>query len=413
MKNAIIFPLAFLLVLGRFNPADAQTDTLEYATFEFCFTGADTANHEFANDFHIEFEDTTQIVAETVAGGRKVVAGKWGTFSNKFSKIHHFPPKRPDDENPHYGEQGRIKRGECIRLQFRGRKFPKIKSWNWTHNGAVIGNHSDKDATMINAKPANGQNNAMISTSPNVPGWNRVPLTGAAAKTAAAAPPPRFNVGLTGSLPLGDLVPRQISFADLQNAAFTPGVAEQLFEKLSGEFLIGNPSGQPQNRLEMSGQTQAMPGLQLGVRLGGRFELQAAARHFRAEWSGVFPVTVFPHDGQSIPKTLEGSANASVSGVLIDVGTVFFISGRGVVRPFLKGGARAQMPLSDSNDVEIAGIALPVEKEQVESAFSAFGGAGIRLHFLKNAYADAACSYGRLADGDYHPSLEFSIGWGF
>lgn len=409
MKNAIIFSLILLAFFGRFIPLAAQTDTLEYATFEFCFSGADTANHEFANDFHIEFEDTTQVVAETIAGGRKVVAGKWGTFSNKFSKVHHFPPQRPDDEHPHYGEQGRIKRGECIRLQFRGRKFPKIKNWNWTHNGSVISHRSDKDATMIYAEPQDGGKSAMISAG----AWNRIPLTGSAAKTAGVSSSPRFNISLTGSLPLGDLTPRPIEFPALRNAAFSPGIAEQLFEKLNGEFFIGDPSGQSQKGVEMSGQMQAMPGLRVGIRVGARFELQAAAQHFRAEWTGAFPVMVFPHDGQSKPKTLQGNLSASLSEVLLDAGMVFFISGRGMVRPYLKGGMRTQMPISSTNNAEIAGIPLALESEQPETAFSAFGGAGVRVHFLKNAFADAACSYGHLADGDYRPSLELGFGWSF
>lgn len=413
MKNAIIFPFIILVALGRIVPADAQTDTLEYATFEFCFTGSDTASiYKYANDFHIEFEDSAQVVAETNAEGRKVVAGKWGTFSGKFSKVHHFPP-RTDDEKAHYGEQGRIKPGECIRLQFRGKKAPKINNWNWTHDGFRISHRTGKDATVISAAPNKPKESAVISAGAGTPAWSRIPLTGSAAKTAGVGSSPRFNISLTGSLPLGDLTPRPIEFPALQNAAFSPGIAEQLFEKLSGEFFIGDPSGQSQNGVEMSGQTQAMPGLRLGLRLGTRFELQAAAQYFRANWSGAFPVMVFPHDGQSIPKTLQGSISASASGILLDVGTVFFLSGRSVVRPYLKGGVRAQLPVDNANRAEIAGIALPLEMEQIETAFSPHGGAGVRVGFLKNAFADAGCSYGRLPDGDYRPSLELGIGWRF
>jgi hypothetical protein len=245
--------------------------------------------------------------------------------------------------------------------------------------------------------------------------WNNIPLTGAEAKIISAARQPRFNVSLTGAFPLGGISPQNIPLATLQNAAFSPETAGQLFEKLGGQFFIGNPSGQHAQTVELAGQTQAMPGLRLGVRVGSRFEISAAAQHFQSEWSGKFPVMVLSYQQEppAQPKTLQSSVSASVSGVLLDVETVFFVSGRGIVRPYLKGGARGQFPMQTESRAEIAGVVLPLEIEPVETSFSPFGGAGASWHFWKNAFVDAGCVFGKIPGGDYAPALEASIGWGF
>lgn len=244
--------------------------------------------------------------------------------------------------------------------------------------------------------------------------WNNLPLTGAEAKIIAGAKSPRFSASLTYNFSLGSVSSQNIPVADVQSAAFTPGAVEQLFEQLGGQFFIGNPSGQPSESVEMSGQMQAMPGLRLGVRAGSRFEIRAGAQHFKSEWSGEFPVFVvanFPHE-PSQPKTLQGSANASASGMLLDVETVFFVGGRGVVRPYVKGGARGQFPLQSESAAEIAGVSLPLEIEPMATEFSPFGGAGARLNFLKNAFVEAGLTYAKSA-GRYSAEVGVGLGWQF
>jgi len=244
--------------------------------------------------------------------------------------------------------------------------------------------------------------------------WNHLLLTGANAKIIPAIHQPRINIGLTGAFPLGSVADQNIEFAALQNAAFAPGTFEQLFEKLGGEFFIGNPSSQPTQTVGLTGRTQAMPGLRLGVRLGNRFELRAAAQHFRAEWSGEFPVFVFPQFSQDYaqPKTLMGRVNASLSAILLDVGGAFFI-GNGAIKPYLEGGVRGLLPTQTESGAEIAGVSLPLETEQAGTSFSPFGGAGLRCVFLKNGFVEAGCSFGKLSGGDYQPVVGVGVGWGF
>lgn len=244
--------------------------------------------------------------------------------------------------------------------------------------------------------------------------WNNLPLTGAEAKIIAEAKSPRFSASLTYNFSLGSVSSQNIPVADVQSAAFTPGAVEQLFEQLGGQFFIGNLSGQPSQSVEMNGQTQAMPGLRLGVRTGSRFEIRAGAQHFKSEWSGDFPIFVmpqFPHEPAQ-PKTLQGSTSASASGMLLDVETVFFVAGRGVVQPYLKGGLRGQFPMQSESAAEIAGVSLPLEVEPLTTEFSPFGGAGARLNFLKNAFVEAGLTYAKSA-GRYSAEVGASLGWQF
>lgn len=245
--------------------------------------------------------------------------------------------------------------------------------------------------------------------------WNQLLLTGASAKIITTAKPPRFNISFTGAFPLGSIASQNIEFAAFQNAAFSPEIMGQLFEKLGGPFFIGGPSSQPTQTVELVGQTQAMPGLRVGLRLGNRFELRAGGQYFQSKWSGEFPVFVLPHFPQEQPqsKTLQGSASASTSGMLLEIDMVFFVAGGGVVRPFVKGGVRGQFALQNSSGASIEGAALPLEVSPVETAFSPFGGAGLQVSFLKNGFVEAGCSFGKLPDGDYKPSLVVGVGWGF
>ena len=244
--------------------------------------------------------------------------------------------------------------------------------------------------------------------------WSHLPLTGANAKIIPAVHQPRINIGLTGGFSPGGVADQNIEFVALQNAAFAPGTFEQLFEKLGGEFFIGNPPSQPAQTVGLTGRAQAMPGLRLGVRLGSRFELRAAAQHFRAEWSGEFPVLVLPQFSQDYqqPKTLMGNVSTSLSAVLVDIGGAFYI-GNGVIKPFLEGGARGQFPMQTESSAEIAGVSLPLETEQAGTSFSPFGGAGLQCVFLKNGFVEAGCSFGKLSGGDYQPVVGIGVGWGF
>lgn len=244
--------------------------------------------------------------------------------------------------------------------------------------------------------------------------WNRIPLTGAEAKILPTANSPKFSISLSAAFPLGGISNQNLEIAEIQNAAFSPGTAEQLFEKLGGQFTLYNPSSQKQSSIQMSGKTSAMPGLRLGVLLGNRFEIRASGQYFKSEWAGEFPVFVtanFPHE-PSQPKTLQGNASASASGMLLDVETIFFIAGRGVVRPYMKGGVRGQFPLQSESGAAIAGVSLPLEIEPLQTEFSPFGGAGARISFLKNAFLEAGLTYAKSA-GRYSAEVGAGLGWRF
>lgn len=243
--------------------------------------------------------------------------------------------------------------------------------------------------------------------------WNNIPLVGAEAKIVPTGKSPRFNVSFTSNFPLGGVPSQNVPFANLQKAAFTPGTFEQLFERLGGEFFIGNPSGQPSQSVEMSGTTSAMPGLRLGVRVGKRFEIRAGGQYFQTKWSGTVPVLVmppFPHDPPQ-PKTLQGTLSAASSGILAEADLAFFFT-EGRVRPYMRGGVRGQFPMQGESGAEIAGVALPLEIEPLATEFSPFGGAGLRWNVAKNIFVEAGASYGKVS-GNFVPSAEFGIGWAF
>ncbi len=263
-------------------------------------------------------------------------------------------------------------------------------------------------AARSNAEHHRRQNNAQH---PYSAVWSRIPITSSTSKMPEIRQP-RFSIALTGGFPLGEISSQKVELARLQNAAFTPGTFEQLFEKLGGEIFIGEPSGQGQN-LKMSGQTQFMPGLRLGVRLGNRFEIRAGGQYFQAKWSGEFPVTIIPYFSQMPqPKTIQGSVTAAVSGVLAETDLAFFLT-NGAFRPYLKGGVRGQFPTENASGADIAGVSLPLETNPVKTEFSAFGGAGVRWNFLKNGFVEAGATYAKLSGGDFRPALETSAGWRF
>jgi hypothetical protein len=243
--------------------------------------------------------------------------------------------------------------------------------------------------------------------------WSRIPITSVTSKMPEIRQS-RFHIAFTGGFPVGDISSKNVEIADLQNAAFAPETFEQLFEKLGGEFFIGDPNSSEQQSLEMSGQTQFMPGLRLGVRLGNRFEIRAGGQYFQTKWTGEFPLAAISHFPQdpTQPKTLQGNATASASGFLGETDLAFFLTD-GAFRPYLKGGVRGQFPTENTIGADIAGVSLPLEINPVETEFSAFGGAGARWNFMKNGFVDAGATYAKLPGGDFQPALEVGVGWNF
>jgi len=225
---------------------------------------------------------------------------------------------------------------------------------------------------------------------------------------------PRYHIGLIGSLPLGNVTSQNVRVESLQSAMFSTGTMEQLFEQLQGEFFIGSLSGQSAQNFEMHGTTQAMPGLRLGHHLGNRFELRAGGHYFQTKWSGNFPVVVFPfeQDPSKPPQTQQGSLSASSSGILAEADLAYFFTS-GTIRPFVHGGIRGQFPTQNESGATLAGVAIPLETTPIGSSYSPFGGAGLRVGFLKNGFVEAGASYGKVPGGGYVPSLEVGVGLRF
>ncbi|MDO8365146.1 MAG: hypothetical protein Q7T20_00010 [Saprospiraceae bacterium] len=253
------------------------------------------------------------------------------------------------------------------------------------------------------------------SIQPMSPKWERISLDGANFKVLPTAPSmPRFHIGLIGSLPLGDINTQSVPMTGLQSAAYAPGTIEQLFEQMQGEFYIGSLSGQSAQNFEMHGTTQAMPGLRLGHRLGNRLELRAGGHYFQSKWSGTFPVVVFSkqQDPPIPPQTLQGSLSASSSGILAEADLAYFFTS-GTIRPFVHAGTRGQFPTQNESGATLAGVDLPLETTPLGTAFSPFGGAGMRVSFWENGFIEANTTFGKAPGGDFVPSVGLSVGWRF
>ncbi len=245
--------------------------------------------------------------------------------------------------------------------------------------------------------------------------WESISLAGANFKVLpTTAPLPRFRISLSGSLPFGDINTQSVPLTSLQAVVYAPGIIETLFEQMHGEFFIGDLTGPKAQAFEMSGTTQAMPGLRLGLRLGNRLELRAGGHYFQSKWSGNFPVVVLSeqqHPSQP-PKTLQGNLSASSSGILADADLAYFFTNR-TVRPFVQGGIRGQFPTQNNSGATLAGMALPLETTPVGTAFSPFGGAGIRVSILKNGFVEGRAIYAKVPGGDFVPSIALGLGWQF
>jgi len=109
--------------------------------------------------------------------------------------------------------------------------------------------------------------------------------------------------------PLSNPDARTMEFEALQETVFTPDVFGALFERLQGEFVIGNMSGTPNQPILLEGSSQIMPGIRLGLGFGRRIEVQTGVQYFTSRWSGYFPVTVFPYEGTQ-PQLIQGDLHA-------------------------------------------------------------------------------------------------------
>lgn len=248
-----------------------------------------------------------------------------------------------------------------------------------------------------------------VETSGQTP-WSQVDISSSQSKIMTSKAPKtsvRFSVGF----PVGDIPAAGTNMEALQQAAFAPGIHEQLFEQLGGEFIIGNPSGQQGHTVQQPGKLNIMPGLQVGLRIGHRLDIHANAQYYKAEWSGAFPVTVFPQNHPA-PNLLNGTIVTSTSGLIIELGSSLFIT-RGAVQPHVKAGIRSLTPLDQDVSASIDGIVFSPKTVQTKQSFSPFGGAGLQVRLGKHVFADIGGTYGKLPGGRLAASLNAGIGWYF
>ncbi|MDX1910292.1 MAG: hypothetical protein SFV22_02340 [Saprospiraceae bacterium] len=220
-----------------------------------------------------------------------------------------------------------------------------------------------------------------------------------------------FWGGVNAALPLGKLPARHVAQTELDAAVMAPPVFVPLMERLGGEFSIGAPSGGQNQHFELTGDQTIMPGLWLGLGVGRRFEVRAGGAYFRREWSGAFPITVFPFQGTE-PQQVSGDLQGEASGVMADAELACFF-GNGRFRPYLLGGVRGVFTGDYSNSANIAGFELNLPDQAAETDFSPAVGIGIRTGFANKGFADLGISYGKVTGGDYAPSLKLGVGWYF
>jgi hypothetical protein len=220
-----------------------------------------------------------------------------------------------------------------------------------------------------------------------------------------------FWAGANAAFPLGDLPERNASKTALDARAFSPAVFEQLMEKLEGEFFIGNPGSEQNQIFTLTGQQKIAPGLWLGLGLGRRFEVRAGASWFRREWSGQFPVTVFPFQGTET-RQVSGGLQAEATGVFAETDLAFFF-GDGRYRPYLHGGLRGVFTGSYTPAADLAGVELSLPDQAAETDFAPSVGGGIRAGFARKGFADLSVSYGKVPGGEYAPAIKLGVGWYF
>ncbi|MBX2927221.1 MAG: hypothetical protein KF852_05245 [Saprospiraceae bacterium] len=199
----------------------------------------------------------------------------------------------------------------------------------------------------------------------------------------------------------------------LNEAVFSdPVLLGYLFERLGGEFFIGDPNNGNTEGIAMSGSNRVIPGISMGLGFCSGLELGLRVHQFSASWSGTFPYTVFP-GGTGRMGNYTGALAASATGLLGDVQARYYLPGR-MVRPYLGVGARGQWVFSNSSSAEMAGVALPFEMNPVaHNTFSAFGDAGIRFYLGRSAYLQAGASYARGPVAEYAVMGEVGLGWRF
>lgn len=244
--------------------------------------------------------------------------------------------------------------------------------------------------------------------------WDNILLADNDAKIISGFQRPHFGIALTSNVSFVSTASQYFGIEQIKQAAFSPGTAEQLFEKIGGEFFIGNFSDPSAQNVKLSGAANLTPGLRLDIDVGRRVEFRTGIQYYKARWSGTFPVFVLPHfqSDPTQPQYFQGVVNASLSAVLLDMEAVFFVA-MGKFRPYAKAGIRRGFSVENSIRAELAGVPLSLEFNILESKFSAFAGSGLRWLFGKKLFLESGFSFGKRPGDGYQLAAEANFGWKF
>lgn len=195
----------------------------------------------------------------------------------------------------------------------------------------------------------------------------------------------------------------------LQELLNSPSVYEQLFEKLGGEFYLGDLSGEPLGNLSLTGRLRPMPGLSGGIKIGPSFEFMTGIHLFTVEWKSNLPITVLPSDGSS-PVLHEAELFQSSKGTLLNASLKAFLMPTRL-RPYFEVGGRAQMVVKHLAEIRVNGGEVVFIEEAFDHEFSPFAAFGLRADVYKRFYGDVVLSFGKLPGVEWTPALGFSFGF--
>ena len=151
-----------------------------------------------------------------------------------------------------------------------------------------------------------------------------------------------------------------------------------------------------------------MPGLKAGMRMGKSWELQTGISLFRVNWSGEFPVSVYPINGD--PPFIEyGKLTATSEGLVGDLSVTRFLT-RTSFQPFARAGIRGQFPTDHRSHASVRGVRVNRQGSPVARSVRPFGSIGIRFIPAPHFLIDICTSFSRLPGMTQAWSAEIASG---
>lgn len=245
------------------------------------------------------------------------------------------------------------------------------------------------------------------------PGFKIIPATRQPESSAK-----RWRIGASLGTPFAKPGPALAMGSDIvqtfeQKIFSDPGTFELLLERLGGEFFPGPAiTGQLPDDVALQAKSVLAPGIHAAAALGKRLEIALRAFFFKTEWSGQFPVTVFPFNSAEPPKTVNGEFRTSASGIWTDLGLSYLFP-TGAVQPFAEAGIRSRLILRTRSEIILSGVAASHDLMPVSNALSPFAAAGITIRLRVPVFVRTGISYASWADQSFSPGVILECGWRF